>query len=99
MRSIRERVGHVNFSNGVQERDLPGTADGAAEAERGNHTGARSNVADYTIESVESQPFAQISYIVWRNGRHDAVVIDPGFDTAVDPGAARRITDCASPRS
>ena len=23
----------------------------------------------------------RISYIVWRQGRHDAVVIDPGFDT------------------
>lgn len=38
-------------------------------------------VAEYTIDSVESQPFAQISYILWRRGRHDAVVIDPGFDT------------------
>ena len=39
-------------------------------------------MADYTIESVESQPFAEISYIVWRHGRNDAVVIDPGFDTS-----------------
>jgi hydroxyacylglutathione hydrolase len=38
-------------------------------------------VAEYTIESVESSPFAQISYVVWLNGRPDAVVIDPGFDT------------------
>jgi hydroxyacylglutathione hydrolase len=37
-------------------------------------------VAEYTIESVESSPFAQISYIAWREGRQDAVVIDPGFD-------------------
>ena len=36
--------------------------------------------AEYTIESVESSPFAQISYILWRQGRHDAIVIDPGFD-------------------
>jgi hydroxyacylglutathione hydrolase len=36
--------------------------------------------AEYTIESVESKPFAQISYILWRQGRHDALVIDPGFD-------------------
>ena len=38
-------------------------------------------MAEYAIESVESSPFAQISYIIWREGRHDAVVIDPGFDT------------------
>ena len=38
-------------------------------------------MADYTIKSVESQPFAQISYIAWRTARNDAVVIDPGFDT------------------
>ena len=38
-------------------------------------------MAEYTIESVESSPFAQISYIVWRQGRHDALVVDPGFDT------------------
>ncbi len=38
-------------------------------------------MADYTIKSVESQPFAQISYIASRDARTDAVVIDPGFDT------------------
>lgn len=38
-------------------------------------------VADYTIESVESRPFAEISYIIWRRHRQEAVVIDPGFDT------------------
>jgi hydroxyacylglutathione hydrolase len=37
-------------------------------------------VAEYIIESVESSPFAQIAYIAWRDGRDDAVVIDPGFD-------------------
>ncbi len=46
-------------------------------------------MADYTIESIESQPFAQTSYIVWRPGRGDAVVIDPGFDT-------QSILDCLS---
>jgi hydroxyacylglutathione hydrolase len=44
-------------------------------------TGSGTTVADYTIESVESSPFAENSYIVWRQGRHDAIVIDPGFDT------------------
>jgi hydroxyacylglutathione hydrolase len=38
-------------------------------------------VAEYTIESVESQPFAENSYIIWREGNSAAVVIDPGFDT------------------
>lgn len=38
-------------------------------------------MAEYTIESVESQPFAQLSYILWRRDRHEAIVIDPGFDT------------------
>jgi glyoxylase-like metal-dependent hydrolase (beta-lactamase superfamily II) len=38
-------------------------------------------VAEYTIEVVESMPFAQNSYVISRRGRSDAVVIDPGFDT------------------
>jgi hydroxyacylglutathione hydrolase len=37
-------------------------------------------VADYTIEAVESAPFAQVAYVIWRRGRADAIVIDPGFD-------------------
>ncbi len=36
---------------------------------------------DYTIEAVESSPFAQLAYIIWRQGRSDGLVIDPGFDT------------------
>jgi hydroxyacylglutathione hydrolase len=38
-------------------------------------------LADYTVETVESAPFSQNSYILWREGRRDAVVFDPGFDT------------------
>jgi hydroxyacylglutathione hydrolase len=38
-------------------------------------------VADYTIEAVESEPFAENSYILWEPGRRDALVVDPGFDT------------------
>jgi hydroxyacylglutathione hydrolase len=34
----------------------------------------------YQIECVESAPFAENSYILWRDGRSDALVIDPGFD-------------------
>jgi glyoxylase-like metal-dependent hydrolase (beta-lactamase superfamily II) len=37
-------------------------------------------VPDYTIEAVESAPFAQVSYVFWRPGRTDAIVLDPGFD-------------------
>jgi glyoxylase-like metal-dependent hydrolase (beta-lactamase superfamily II) len=38
-------------------------------------------VANYTIEAIESQPFAQNCYIAWRPDRSEAIVIDPGFDT------------------
>lgn len=38
-------------------------------------------MADYTIEAIESAPFAQVCYVAWREGRVDAVVVDPGFDT------------------
>jgi hydroxyacylglutathione hydrolase len=38
-------------------------------------------VPDYTIEAIESAPFAQLCYVAWLSGRSDAVVIDPGFDT------------------
>ena len=56
-------------------------------------------VAEYTIESVESSPFAQISYIIWRQGRQDAVVIDPGIRHPVDPRATRRARACVPPPS
>lgn len=39
--------------------------------------------ASYTIEPIESAPFAQIAYLAWISGQADAVVVDPGFD----PGA------------
>jgi hydroxyacylglutathione hydrolase len=38
---------------------------------------------DVRIVVVESMPFAENTYIVWRSGRTDAIVIDPGFE----PGA------------
>lgn len=37
--------------------------------------------SDYAIEAVESAPFAENSYVIWRPGRTEALVIDPGFDT------------------
>jgi glyoxylase-like metal-dependent hydrolase (beta-lactamase superfamily II) len=44
-------------------------------------TATREPRAECTVEVVESAPFGQNSYLLWRPGRGDAVVIDPGFDT------------------
>jgi glyoxylase-like metal-dependent hydrolase (beta-lactamase superfamily II) len=35
---------------------------------------------DLVVEAVESAPFAQNAYVVWRRGSGEALVIDPGFD-------------------
>jgi glyoxylase-like metal-dependent hydrolase (beta-lactamase superfamily II) len=35
----------------------------------------------YKIEPIESQPFGQVAYVLWRPGGTEAVVVDPGFDT------------------
>lgn len=32
------------------------------------------------IAVVESMPFAENTYVVWRPGRNDAIVVDPGFE-------------------
>jgi glyoxylase-like metal-dependent hydrolase (beta-lactamase superfamily II) len=32
------------------------------------------------VRTVESEPFAENSYIVWREGSREAFVIDPGFE-------------------
>lgn len=32
------------------------------------------------IVTIESQPFAENSYLVWQDGLHEAFVIDPGFE-------------------
>lgn len=37
---------------------------------------------EYSIEPIESEPFAQVAYVAWQAGSHDALVIDPGFDVA-----------------
>lgn len=37
-------------------------------------------VSGYTIEPIESAPFAEVSYLAWLSGRTEAIVIDPGFD-------------------
>jgi glyoxylase-like metal-dependent hydrolase (beta-lactamase superfamily II) len=38
-------------------------------------------VPDYTIEAIESAPFAQLCYVAWLTGQTEALVVDPGFDT------------------
>jgi hydroxyacylglutathione hydrolase len=38
-------------------------------------------VEEYTIEPVVSAPFDQVAFVVWRRGRSDAIIVDPGFDT------------------
>jgi hydroxyacylglutathione hydrolase len=35
------------------------------------------------IRTIESQPFAENSYLVWREGSREAFVIDPGFEPAL----------------
>lgn len=37
-------------------------------------------MADYVIESVVSAPFQQSTYILWKAGLKQALVVDPGFD-------------------
>ena len=32
------------------------------------------------ILTIESQPFAENSYLVWKDGSSEAFVIDPGFE-------------------
>lgn len=36
-------------------------------------------IADLTVHSIESELFAENTYIIWRDGQTDCVVIDPGF--------------------
>lgn len=45
---------------------------------------------DYKIEAVVSAPFDQVCYILWRSGRADAIVVDPGFDVAEIESILRR---------
>jgi glyoxylase-like metal-dependent hydrolase (beta-lactamase superfamily II) len=35
----------------------------------------------YSIEAIVSAPFDEVCYIIWLNGRNDAIVVDPSFDT------------------
>jgi len=49
---------------------------------------------DLRIATVESMPFAENTYIAWRPGRSDAIVIDPGFepDAVLDALRAERLS-------
>jgi glyoxylase-like metal-dependent hydrolase (beta-lactamase superfamily II) len=49
---------------------------------------------DIRIATIESMPFAENSYVIWRPGRTDAVVVDPGFepDAILDALAAEKLT-------
>jgi glyoxylase-like metal-dependent hydrolase (beta-lactamase superfamily II) len=37
---------------------------------------------EYEIEVIVSAPFEENSYVAWRLGGEEALVVDPGFDTA-----------------
>jgi glyoxylase-like metal-dependent hydrolase (beta-lactamase superfamily II) len=37
-------------------------------------------MADLNIDVVESAPYSQMAYVLWRADRDDAIVVDPGFD-------------------
>jgi hydroxyacylglutathione hydrolase len=49
---------------------------------------------DVRVAVVESMPFAENTYIVWRPGRSDAIVVDPGFepDAVLDALQAEGLT-------
>lgn len=37
--------------------------------------------SNYQIEVIESAPFAENAYVLWRQGGTEAIVVDPSFDT------------------
>ena len=49
---------------------------------------------DVRIAVVESMPFAENTYIAWRPGRDEAIVVDPGFepDAILDNLRAEKLT-------
>ncbi|HEX8201695.1 MAG TPA: MBL fold metallo-hydrolase [Isosphaeraceae bacterium] len=48
------------------------------------------NTADYRVEPVVSAPFDQNAYVVWRPGRAEGLVVDPGFDAGAILALLRR---------
>lgn len=55
------------------------------------------DASDLIVKVVESAPFAQNAYVVWRRGGREALVIDPGFDVEAiaDVLAANDLTPTA----
>lgn len=49
------------------------------------------------LHTIESMPFAENSYVVWRQGQADALVLDPGFepDLILDFLAERQLRPAA----
>ena len=45
------------------------------------------------IHTVVSEPFAENSYVVWRDGGGEAIVIDPGYE----PEAIREVLEQSQP--
>src|SRR5947209_20396657 len=47
--------------------------------------------------TIESEPFAENSYILWHGGRTDALVVDPGFqpELILEALAERGLTPAA----
>ena len=43
------------------------------------------------IETIESMPFAENSYVVWVEGRDDCLVVDPGFEPDAIEAALKRL--------
>jgi glyoxylase-like metal-dependent hydrolase (beta-lactamase superfamily II) len=54
----------------------------ATDRNRTRHEGTRDMATDdgYVIEPVNSAPFDQVAYVIWKRARQDALVVDPGFD-------------------
>lgn len=48
------------------------------------------SASDFKIEPVESAPFGQLTYVAWKRGGTEAVVVDPGFDTEAILDVLRR---------
>src|SRR5258708_37821138 len=62
--------------------DVPSTSMVGAGSNRDGKRSDPMAASDYKIESIESAPFGEMSYVAWRRGQGEALVVDPGVDTA-----------------
>ena len=85
--SLARRCRRVSFSRGCKKRDRPAAVRGANRGWTWQPSRSVTTVAEYTIESVESSRSRRSRTSSGDRAGSDAVVIDPGFDTAVDPRA------------